>query len=250
MIAIKHHKIISFIIGLLFLAVMQEFGTPEPVFRFLLPAFIIYAALATWYNYRYLLQNNSYNFWILIRPLLLLCAGFGLFLIIPSIALRGIFLLTAVAIITFMETILGNLAENLLLNETLITAFGLFLACFAGYFYAPQYEPWYLLAVFLSGSLLARSFYESVPKPDRVKTAGAVAIGLFCAELFWSLNFLQLHFSALSLILFNIFYLCLILNYYHLFQLLNFKKIQFHLFLIVVCSLLVIFSTPWAILPQ
>jgi hypothetical protein len=52
------------------------------------------------------------------------------------------------------------------------------------------------------------------------------------------------------LVLFNIFYLCLILNYYHLFHLLNFKKIQFHLVLIAVCVLLVIFSTPWSILPQ
>ena len=247
---IKHHKIISFVIGLLFLAVMQEFGTPQPVFRFLLPAFIIYAGLATWYNRRYLLANNKYNFWVLIRPLLLLCAGFGLFLIIPSVGLRGIFLLVTVATITFVETILGNLAENIMLNETLLIAFGLFLACFAGYFYAPQYDPWYLAAVFLSGSLLARSFYELVPKPNKAKIIGAITIGLFCCELYWALNFLPLHFSALSLMLFNIFYLCLILNYYQLFQLLNFKKIQFHLFLIVICSLLVVFATPWSILPQ
>ena len=145
---------------------------------------------------------------------------------------------------------MGNMAENILLNETLLIAFGLFLTCFAAYFYLPQYEPWYLAGVFLSAALLTRSFYEAVPKSDNVKLIGALAIGLFCSELYWALNFLHFHFSVLSLVLFNIFYLCLILNYYHLFHLLNFKKIQFHLLLIAICVLLVIFSTPWSILPQ
>lgn len=244
---LKYHKLISFCIGLLFLIVLQKFATPLPVFRFLLPAFFIYTAAVMLYNRWYLKAIGKYNFWIALRPALLLASGFGLFLIIPNEFLRGLFLIITVLVITFFEIILGNFAENILLNETLIIAFGLFFYFFAANYYTPAYQPLYLLGTFLSSSILARSFYEFIPKNGRTKMIGAVAIGLFCAEFFWVLNFLQFHFSVLSVILFNLFYFCLIINYYFLFHVLNFKKIQFHLFLMAVCGLAVIAATPWKI---
>ncbi len=245
---LKYHKLISLVWGLTFLIVLQTFSTPEPIFRFLIPAFIGYTALVTLYNVWYLKQIDKYNFWIILRPILLLLSGFGLFLIIPSDLLRGSFLIVSVGVIAFFEIILGNFAENFLLNETLLIAFGLFFLFFAFYHYLPNYQTYYLAGIFFGSALLTRSFYEFVPKSSRVKLIGAVTIGLFCSQLYWTLNFLQFHFSALSLILFNIFYFCLILNYYFLFHILNFKKIQFHLLLILICSVVVLISTPWQIL--
>ena len=194
------------------------------------------------------MQKQKYNIWILVRPGLLLAAGFGIFLVIPSETLRGLFLLLSVFVITFFEIVLGNFAENILLNETLFIAFGLFFGLSALYQYAPVYGTLCVAAVFIFSFLLSRSFYEFVPKNDAAKIIGSLALSLFCSELFWALNFLPLHFSVLSLILFNFFYFSLILNYYHLFHILNLKKLQFHLFLIVVCSALVVAATPWKIL--
>ena len=162
--------------------------------------------------------------------------------------MRGSFLVVTVGVITFFEIILGNFAENLLLNETLLIAFGLFFYFFAAFHYLPVYEPYYLVGIFLSSALLTRSFYEFIPKSDKTKLIGAISIGLFCSELYWVLNFTQFHFSVLSLLLFNLFYFCLILNYYFLFHILSFKKIQFHLMLIVTCSLLTLIVTPWKVL--
>jgi hypothetical protein len=225
------------------------FANPTPVFRFLLPAFLIYAALITVYNRWYLKQIQKYNFWILIRPLLLVASGFGIFLVIPASGLRSLFLLPTALFITGLEIILGNLAENILLNETLIIAFGLFLSLFGAYYYLPatSFEIFYLFGIFLGSALLTRSFYELLPKSERSKQLGAIIIGLFCAELYWVLNFLHFHFSVLSILLFNIFYFCLIVNYYHLYHMLNYKKIKFHLFLILACSVVVLISTPWII---
>lgn len=245
---LKHHNLISLSLGLLFLVIVGKFSTPEPIFRFLLPAFLIYAGLTAWYNRRYLTAINKYNFWLLLRPFLLQLSAFGIFLIIPSPFLRALFLLSAVLIIASAEIFLGNAAENIMLNETLIIAFGLFFSLFAADYYAPAYEPWWFLGVFLGSALLARSFYELVPRSDAVKGFGAVVIGLFCGEFYWALNFLHFHYSVLSLLLFNVFYFCLVVNYYHLFRMLNFKKIQFHLFLILICGLLALLATPWAII--
>jgi hypothetical protein len=245
---LKYHKLTSLCIGLLFLIAVQKFAVPEPVFRFLVPTFLVYAAAVTFYNRWYLKKISKDNFWVLIRPLLLLTALFGIFLIIPNQALRGWFLIFAVAIITFVELILGNFAENIALNETLAVAFGIFFSFFGAYWYAANYEPLYLVGIFLGSALLTRSFYEFIPQPNTTKIIGAVAIGLFCSELYWALNFLHFHFSVLSLLLFNIFYLCLILNYYYLFHILSFKKIQFHLFLIAACNIVVFISTPWNVI--
>ncbi len=246
---LKHHKLISICIGLMFLLVVQNFSQPMPVFRFLLPAVLFYVGLVAAYNRWYLKQIGKYNFWALLLPELLMAAGFGAFLVIHSQNLRGLFLTATVVFIAFAEIILGNMSENLMLNQTLIIAFGLFLSFFGAYYYTPSFQPMYLIGVFLGGGILARVFYESVPQPEKTKLIGAMVIGLFCAELFWVLNFLQFHFSVLSLILFNIFYFCLVLNYYHLFHNLNFKKVQFHLLLIAFCSILVVMETPWAIRP-
>ena len=245
---LKYHKFISFCIGLAFLIVLQRFATPEPVFRFLLPAFLVYAAAASLYNRWYLKKIGQYNFWLLLRILLLLSAAFGIFLIVPSDFLRGLFLIVAVVLITFFEIILGNLSENILLNETLIIAFGLFFTLTAFYEYVPSYATAYLVGAFLGAALLARSLYEFVPQPKPVKLIGAVTLGLFVSEVFWALNFLPFHFSVAALLLFNLFYLCLILNYYYLFHILSFQKIQFHLVLIAACDAAVLLVTRWRIL--
>lgn len=263
----KNHKHISLAIGLLYLLVLQWFSGPEPVFRFLAPAFLVFCALVAYYNKAYLQSIKKYNFWAMLRPLMLFASGFGIFFLLPTAGFRLLFLIPTFAIIFLVELNLGNFAENFLINETLIIAFGFFicLAAFNQYFpyfarvpvFLGKYhvfdwqfsmEPLYLAGVFLSVTALSRAFYESIPQNDKTKWIGAVLLGLFSAELFWVLSFLPLHYSAQAVILFSVFYFCLILNYYHLFHSLSLKKIQFHLILIILACGLVVLATPWKIL--
>jgi len=245
---LKYHNIIAFCSSLVFLIVVQKFATPIPVFRFLAPAFILYAALVAVYNRWYLKQTDRYNPWTVLRSVMLLVSAFGVFLVLPSAALRGSFLVVAVFLLTFFEMVIGKSAENILLNETLIIAFGLFCTFFSLYYDIPSFGPWYLLGVFFTAFLLARSLYEFVPTPGRIKLITAMALGLFCSELYWSLNFLQFHFSTLALILFNVFYFCLVVTYYQFYHVLNFKKIKFHLFLMLACVVLTLLTTRWRII--
>lgn len=244
----KYHKFVSFGIALGFLIVVQKFATPEPIFRFLVPAFLILAGGASYYNSWYLNKINKYNFWSVLRPLLVLVAAFGLFLIIPGETIRGVFLLSAVIFITLAEILIGLNAENILLIETLMAAFGQFFTLAAFYEYAPAYGVYYVFGVFIATFFLTRVFYESVPQSAKIKMVTALIIGLFSAEVFWALNFLPLHFSPLAFLLFVIFYFCLISNYYYFFRVLTLKKIQFHLFLIIFCSAAVLICTPWFVI--
>jgi hypothetical protein len=262
---IKYHNYISIAIGLLFMMVLQEFSLPQPVFRFIVPAVLIFSLAVAAYNYWYLKQLQKYNFWVLLRQFLMFLSAFCVFTLIPSSGFKGLFLVITVLLVALFEYALGSFVENMLINQTLITAFGFFvgLAAYSQYFpnfrlspvlgkFPPVWQvslqPIYVLAVFAVTLLLARSFYEFIPHSARVKMLNSLAIALFCTEAFWALTFLPFHYSALAVLLFNLFYFCLILNYYHLFQILNFKKIQFHLLLILLCSCLVLLITPWKVI--
>ncbi len=257
---IKYHNIISLIIGLGFFLILQNFS----IFRFLLPAFLIYTLLVAWYNKWYLTQSQKYNFWMILRPFLLLWSGFGIFLILPSVGLRNVFIIVSIVVVMFFELMVGNAAENLLLNETLVISLGFYIAfgAFDQYFLKIEnlnlplhlhlqnipLQPFYALGIMLSTFLLARSFYEFIPKSNHSKNLAALILSLLCVELFWALSFLPFHYPFLAIILFNLFYFCLIMNHYHFFNTLNLKKIQFHLVLIIIITGLVALSTPWKIL--
>ncbi len=246
---IKYHKIISVIISLGFLILLQKFSVPRPIFRFLVPAFLIFVFVITIYHRWYLKQIQKYNFWTLLRPVLFFGSAFAIFHIIPGDFLRGVFLLAIVVLSSLFEIFLGNFAENIALNETLIIAFGAFMSISASaLLYAPGFQTWYLAAIFLATFLVTRSFYEFIPSQPSVKTIASAVIALFCVETFWALTFLPFHYSSSALMLFNIFYFCLILNYYFAFNTLSTRKFQFHLGLMVVCSGFVFLLTPWKII--
>ncbi len=244
---LKNHKLISLCIGLGFLLVVEKFALPVPVFRLLLPALLVYAGLVTIYNRRYLKQIQKYNIWLLLRPLLLMLSLFGLFFFTLSEFFQGLFLLLGALIIVVFEMLLGNQAENILLNETLVIAFAAFYSLFGAYYYGPNYGPVYLAGAFFASLFLVRSFYEFIPLSNKTKMVCAVAIGLFVCQLYWALIFLPFHFSILALLLFNFFYFFLILNYYHLFHVFNLKKLQFHFLFMAVTGTIALLATPWRI---
>jgi hypothetical protein len=242
---LKYHKYASVIIGLLFLVVLQIFSNPLPVFRIYLPLFLLYVLLVALYNRWYLKKLQKYNFWTLLKTPLFLLSGFGIFLIIPFVGLRSFFLVISVALIAFFELTIDSFSENLLTGETLITAFGLFfsLAAFSQYF--PGFKFLAVGCSFAGAALLARTFYELIPQENYLKSVSAMILGLFSAEFFWALTFLPFHFSVLGLILFDLFYFFALTNYYYFFNTLNFKKLQFHLILVVFASAIVLLATPW-----
>lgn len=228
--------------------ILQVLSNPQPVFRFLVPAFLVFALVVFFYNRWYLKSVQKYNLWVVVRQLLLLAGAFGLFLVIPSPSLRGLYLILAVFVIVFFQYALENFAENLWINQTLIIAFSYFTSLFAFGQYYPSYRFFSLVGVFASTFLISRAFYEFIPQPDKAKVVISAVLGLLVTELFWALNFLPFHFSALAMVLFGLYYFSLIVNYYFFFQILNFKKIQFHLALVFLCITAAILATPWEIL--
>lgn len=228
---------------------VQEFSYPRPVFRFLAPGLIVFLSVLTAYNWWYLKSISKYNIWTLLRPILFFMGAFALFNIIPVEFLRGLFLLSAVFLGSIFQIFLGNFAENLLINETLIIAFALCMSAAAyALQYFPSFEIAYLLIIFAGTAITTRAFYEFTPLDNSQKLVASFVIALLCTESFWAMSFLPLHFSAIGLLMFNLFYFCFILNYYYIFNTLNIRKFQFHTALFAACSLFILLLTPWRIL--
>ncbi len=245
----KYHKYASILLSVAFVVVVQMFAAPLPVFRYLIPAFVFYVGAVTAYNIWYLKAIGHYNLWWWVRPALFIAAWFGIFFILPNEIWRGLFLLLGLPVIYLVELLIGNSGQQLLLNETLLTAFGIFMALTSfSHTFAAVPGVVYLAICFLATMILVRASYEAVPRPGPARWYAAAILALLTTEFFLALSFLPLHFSALGLILFNAFYFCWVLYYYALYDHLNIKQVQYHIALAVIFTALILLVTPWQIL--
>lgn len=245
----KKHTVASIFFSVGFMVLLQELSFPRPIFRFLAPAMVGFLLILTVYNWWYLHSIEKYNVWNLVRPVLFFVGSFALFNIIPVEFLRGLFLLSIIVFGSVFEIFLGNFAENLLINEILVIAFSLCMSAAAyALLYFPSFEFIYLLIIFFGIAVITRAFYEFTPLDAKQKLITSLVIALFCTEAFWVMSFLPLHFSAIGLLLFNVFYFCFILNYYFIFNTLNIRKFQFHAVLFAAGSIFILLITPWKIL--
>lgn len=244
----KYHRINSALLSIIFLVVVQLFATPNPIFRYLVPAIVVYAAVFGIYNWIYLNSIEKMNWWVWLRPLLFVASWFGLFFILPSEFLRGAFLLAGLPILYFIEALVSGVGQQVLFNEVLLTAFGFFMTAAAVIQYYPSFGVGYSIIVFVLTAALCRASFEFTPLLPAHKLSSSLVIALFCTELFWALNFLPLHYSVLAMILFNAFYFCWALYYYSIFKHLTAKRVQFHLVLALLFIAVIVIASPWKII--
>lgn len=245
---VRHRPIFSGIIGIAFIVVLQVFATPQPVFRFLIPAFIGYLIVVSLYNYVIIRAEHSYSHWMMLRPVLFFLGWFGLYFIIPNEFWRGLFLLASFPVIYVIERMIGHPGEQLLFNETLLTSFAGFMTLTALSHYFPLTGTLYLALIFGFSLALVRSSYDLMPQSPKYKWLYALVLALLMTQLFWVLSFLPLHFSALALLLFNVFVCIWTITYNFLYNHLTRQKVQFQLGMAVLFTLIILAATPWQIL--
>lgn len=244
----QHHKLISVCLGLLYMVVLQIFSSPQPVFRFLLPAFFGVLAVTYAYNRAYLRHLNQYNFWTVLRPALLQSSGFLIYLLLPGTFSRGVFFVASVFFLSVFESLITNQSENVILNQTLITAFNFAYGFFGFSQYFPSFGVFYLIGFFACAFLIARSFYEFIPHAANIKLLNALGVAFLSAQVFWAVSLLPFDFSALAILLFDFFYVLLVLNYYSLFHTLSLKKVKLYFGLAGVSLVIVFLATQWGII--
>lgn len=247
MFSTQNHKYISLGFGVVFAVLIWWFASPVPVFRFLVPGFLLYLLILTLYNWRYLLATSELDWWQLARIAGLVTAWFGLLFIIPAGFAKAVFLVLSIILVFFFETLIANKGQQLAWNSFLVSLAAIFLTIFGFNFYFPLSGLVYLSAIFISVLLLVRASIENVPHSSQIKWVCGLVLGLFAAQLFWALQFLPLHFSVLAVMEFTALYLVWAIYYHYLYQTLTAKQLQFNVILVVVLNLLILLSSPWTI---
>src|SRR5438309_370509 len=108
----RYHQIISLIFAVAYVVAIQLFASPQPVFRFLLPAVIIYLTALGLYNYYYLRAEHHFNIWTWLQPVLFFASWFLLLLLGPGEFIRGVILLAGLAVGFVIERFLGHAGEH------------------------------------------------------------------------------------------------------------------------------------------
>lgn len=239
-----YHKIASSIIALSFLVLVQS---SDGVFRFLLAAMVIFTSAVLGYNYWYLKINNFFSFWTWVRPALFFIGLLAIYFVVPGSGIKGLFLIASVGLIYLFEVKLLVASEQLLFLETLVTYFGWALGIFAINFYILPKTYLILGAIALSTFFISRCSFEYIPQTEQKRNFYSWFLALCALEISWAMLFLPVHFTALSIILFNIFYVLWIIIYYHMLHNLTAQKVSFHLILASLIVILTLVSTPWRV---
>lgn len=244
----KYHKVNSGILSFFYVWVLYYWTSPIPVFRFLFPVFIALLCVTLYYNFKYLTVLAVENKWAIVRVALLQLAGFLLFFVMPSALARLVFLGISFIFLYISEYLISDFSENILFNEVILIAFGLFYGFNGLVWNFPTYNYWGIAGLFILLSLLIRCFYEFAPLTTKEKWLNALVLGFLSVQMFWAGLYLPLHFSALAIIGFNGFYLLTSLNYFFIFKTLTEKKFKFHVGLSAICIIIVLLATPWRII--
>ncbi len=243
----SRHKIFSLLFATGFAVLLYFLTSGDLVFRYLVPAVLLYLMALTFYNWRYLLSQNEYLLWLLVRVPLFVFIWFGLLFIIPLGFVRLAFIFASIPLIFIFETLVANKGQQLGWNLFLVSLASLCLGLYGFHYYFPLSGLVYLGLVFLGVAVLVRTTVESVPHETAVKWFASLVLGLFAAQIFWVLQFLPLHFSVLAILSFVILYLLWAIYYHYLYQSLTRRQIQFNLLLVIILSVIILISSPWTI---
>lgn len=243
----QFHKLVSLGFAFAYAILIQAMIGDNLVFRFFVPAFLIYLVILTCYNWRYLLSQQALNWWLVIRMSLFVLIWFGLLFIIPSSIGRNLYLLFSLPIIFIFETLVANKGQQLGWNIFLLSLASLLIGLYGFNYYFPLSGLLYLILVFAGSTILVRSSIEAVPHPAAIKWFASLILGLFAAQLFWILQFLPLYFSVLAVLSFVILYLLWAIYYHYLYQSLTRRQIQYNLILVIIFTILILISSPWTI---
>lgn len=243
----KYHPVISAAVSIAFIVMLQTFAAPSPVFRFLLPAVLVFICLLQLYHWTYLKAINKFSKWQILSSALFYFGWFGVFMLLPNAGIRGVFLLLSLPVVYLLEFLISNHGEHLIHAKVLLTMLVLIYSLVGFQYYYQVSTTLILLLSFVTVYLIVQGSFELVPTANNNKLLISLCIALFLTEFFWALMFLPFHYSVIALALFNFFYVCWSLTYYYLFNKISRKRIQFHVGLALFLTIFLIFLTQWSL---
>ncbi len=242
------HKIVSIFAALVFVLNGIYFSGSNLVIINWIASVLLFTAAITIYNYLYLQKQDNFSWWLVLRFSLFIFFWFLVFGLIPSLALKIIYLIASGLLVYFFENLIANTGQQFEWNFLLVSLITFLMVVYGLGFYFMIPGMLDFLIMFVGILLIFRVFVHSVPNDVNTKWFVAAVMSLAAVELYWGLQFLPLHYSVLAIIEFNILYLLWSLYYHYLYKTLTIKQIQLSFLVVVAVSVLALLTTPWSII--
>jgi len=178
----------------------------------------------------------------LLLPCLYLLGIGGIFVIIPSVSIRLLFLVASVLVFFLLEANLGK-ESHLLQNIYLFSVFAIYLGIFALQFYFHLNTGQTILLVFPFTYLFALQGFSGFILP--AKKYFVFLITLVCTEAAVGLILWPTHYLVNAVVLFSIFYILWMFAFSIFFGKLNLQKIMWQLTLIGIVLVITLSSAVW-----
>lgn len=241
------HRVVSMVSAVVLPLVLYNMALPKPVFRFLVPTFVLLVVMVEVFSWQTLKELGGVRVWALVRSGLFYISWALLFFLMPSPFLQGVYIFTSIPILYVGQRLVAYTGETVLITHTILTGFGIVMGVVASEFYFHASGLFMSSILFLVYFLLARATYVFVPVSSRVRLASSLLVALCAVELYVAILYLPFHYTVTGFLAFLAFYLVWLLTYYWQFEVLTFARVKFYLLICLLFVLGLLLVTPWSL---
>jgi hypothetical protein len=244
----KNNKSISLVAACALPLCMYVLAVPTPVFRYIIPAFIILVVLIEVLTWRRLADDREGRGWIIARSVLFYSAWLAVFFLMPSSGLQLAFMLISAPVLFMAQQLVAFGGETVLITHTSLTAFGLLLMAASAEYYFHAGSVVLTAIVFVLLLILSRATFVFVPQTPQVRLVASLLVALLATQGYAAILFLPFHYSVLGFLSFLSFYLIWLMTYYWQYNVLTKQKIKFYGLFALILAAAVLLATPWRIM--
>ncbi len=243
------HRVVSAVSAVGLPLVLYNMALPQPIFRFLVPVFVLLVLAIELLTWRTLKSLNEARVWAVVRSSLFYLSWGLLFFLMPSPFLQGLYIFSSIPILYIGQQLVAYTGETVLITHTILTSFGIIMGVVASEFYFHASGLMMSSVLFLVYFLLTRATYIFVPQTSVVRLVASILVALCAVEAYIAILYLPFHYTVVGFLTFLSFYLIWLFTYYWQFGVLTFARVKFYLLISLLFGVGILLATPWQVVP-
>lgn len=242
------YRVFSLVVAIVLPAVVYLLSVPRPIYRFMIPAFVVLVVLAQVFYWSTQVELVGQRRWAMVRSACFFLSWFCVFFVMPA-DFRFLYVVASVPVLFLGQAFIFYAGETVLITHTMLSAIGVLMGAAAAEFYFKAGSTLLTLTVFGFELVLCLATYAFIPQSSKVRLLASLVVALLATEFYTATLFLPFHYTVLGFLSFLGFYVLWLLTYYWQFGVLTKRRVQFYLATALFLALLVLLATPWRIVP-
>ncbi len=242
------HRVVSIVSALVLPVVLYNMAIPQPIFRFMVPVFVLLVGTIELLTWRTLRSFGEARVWAIVRSSLFYLSWVLIFFLIPNTFFQGLYIVISIPILYIGQQLVAYTGETVLITHTILASFGIIMGIVASEYYFHASGLVMSTILFIVYFLLARATYVFVPQSSVVRSVTSLLVALCAVEVYIAILYLPFHYTVVGFLTFTSFYLIWLFTYYWQFGVLTFARVKFYLFISILFTIGLLLATPWQLI--